>query len=304
MLLAIIVLAVYVVLPQFGDFRSSWHLLGHARSGWTALAIGLSFTTYVAAAGIYYFLAFKPLLFGRTLLAQFAATFVNRLLPAGIGALGANYLYLRHERHTGAQAASVVTINNLLGFVGHMSLVFTSLLLFSARHEVHLNRYAFNPLLVLLIAAAGVLLLWLLSGPFAPDKISRSIQDVKQQFFSYRRRPGSLGLALASSMTLTLCNVFCLLSCGYALGFHLPFIDVLLILTLGVGAGAATPTPGGLGGFEAGLAAGFVVYGADPGAALAVALLYRLASYWLPLFVGAGAFVIGQRRGLFKARSS
>jgi uncharacterized protein (TIRG00374 family) len=81
-----------------------------------------------------------------------------------------------------------------------------------------------------------------------------------------------------------------------ALGIHLSFVPTLLILTFGVGAGAATPTPGGLGGFEAGLVGGFVAYDVNASAALAIALLYRLISYWLTLLIGAGAFIFCQRQ--------
>src|SRR6185312_13818748 len=107
-LVALAVVALYVLLPQLGDFRSSWHLVSHPRPGPSLLALIFSFATYLAAAGTYCLLAFRPLHFGRTAGVQLAAMFVNRLLPAGIGALGANYLYLRHERHKEAPAAAMV----------------------------------------------------------------------------------------------------------------------------------------------------------------------------------------------------
>jgi uncharacterized protein (TIRG00374 family) len=102
-------------------------------------------------------------------------------------------------------------------------------------------------------------------------------------------------------MVLTLCYVLCLWAAAAALGVHLSVVAALLVLTLGVGAGSATPTPGGLGGYEAGLVAGLIAYGADSSAALAVALLFRLISYWLTLAAGAVAFAYAQRRGLFSA---
>ena len=58
-----------------------------------------------------------------------------------------------------------------------------------------------------------------------------------------------------------------------------------------------TPTPGGLGGVEAGLVAGLVAYRVASADALAAVLVYRLVSYWLMLAIGAAAFVIAERRG-------
>jgi uncharacterized protein (TIRG00374 family) len=100
-------------------------------------------------------------------------------------------------------------------------------------------------------------------------------------------------------MVLTACNTFCLYVCLQALGLSLPLSVVLVVFTLGVSAGEAVPTPGGLGGFEAGLAAGFVAYGIEPSQALAAAILYRLVSYWLPLAAGLAAFIASERLGLF-----
>ena len=83
-----------------------------------------------------------------------------------------------------------------------------------------------------------------------------------------------------------------------ALGISLSFAAIVLILSFGVSAGAATPTPGGLGGFEAGLAAALIAYGIDKPSALAAALLYRLISYWLMFVFGGVAFLYSQQSKL------
>jgi uncharacterized protein (TIRG00374 family) len=73
-------------------------------------------------------------------------------------------------------------------------------------------------------------------------------------------------------------------------------VAVFLVFTFGIALGTATPTPGGLGGIEAGLVAGLIIYHVDSATALATVLLYRLLSYWLPLLVGAAALVYSQRQ--------
>jgi uncharacterized membrane protein YbhN (UPF0104 family) len=84
----LIVLAIYIVLPQLKDFRSSWQVLGHLDYGWALLAVFFTGLTYLAAAGTYYWLAFKKLPYWQTAEIQLAAMFVNRLLPAGVTAIG------------------------------------------------------------------------------------------------------------------------------------------------------------------------------------------------------------------------
>jgi len=46
---------------------------------------------------------------------------------------------------------------------------------------------------------------------------------------------------------------------------------------------AASPTPGGIGAIEAALAAGLTGIGIPSGPAVSAVLLYRLATYWLPV---------------------
>jgi len=303
LLLIVIAAAIYVLLPQIGGFRSSWQLLQHPDAGYTALAVALTFGTYVAGSGTYHFLAFRRLRYRRTLLVQLAAMFINRLLPAGIGALGANYLYLRGQKHSAAQAVTVVGTNNLLGLTGHWLVVAATLALFPADAKLNTGRIAIAADVLLKIAVVSLTAVLIAGLVFGRKKVAKAFRDVKTQLANYRHRPFHLAAAQCTSILLTLCNVLCLVACLYALGIHLPFAAVLVVFTFGVSAGAAVPTPGGLGGFEAGLAAGFIAYGIDSGPALAAALLYRLVSYWLPLAAGLVAFIVCQKRGLFPLKA-
>jgi undecaprenyl-diphosphatase len=49
---------------------------------------------------------------------------------------------------------------------------------------------------------------------------------------------------------------------------------------------AAAPSPGGLGAIEAALIAGLIGVGMQAGPAVSAVLLYRLATYWLPVAPG------------------
>lgn len=296
--LVLLVLALYVILPQFGAFRASWHLLRRPEPWWVTAAVALTALTFAAGAFTYCMLAATRLSYPRTAMVQLAAMFVNRLLPSGAGALGVNYAYLRKESHSRPQSVVVVAVNNLLGGLGHWLLVGTCLLFFRAPGGVPIT--AGRPeiwLKILLVIIAGLVVFGLFYGR---EKYRTKMAEIREQLKQYRHRPGHFLAALLSSMSLTLANVLSLLCCALALGIHLPFVAILLIFTFGVGAGAAVPTPGGLGGFEAGLAAGLIAYRIDASSALAVALLYRLVSYWLPLLPGAAAFIVCQKRHLFK----
>jgi uncharacterized protein (TIRG00374 family) len=55
-------------------------------------------------------------------------------------------------------------------------------------------------------------------------------------------------------------------------------------------------TPGGLGLVEAGLTGTLALAGVQPAQAVLATLLYRLASYWLPIFAGPVAYTLFRRR--------
>lgn len=299
LLLAVIgAIGLYIIVPQIGSFKASLHQLQHPDPLWVVAAVACAAGTYIAAALTYWFLAFRPLQYLQVLLVQFAAMFVNRLLPGGVGAIGTNYAYLHHKQHTAAQAATVVAINNFWGFVGNMLLLVAIIVVTrgnglnqSISRDFHVDGLLVGGAVLLMIVVVGLI--------FGGQRFRSALKQLGTQLASYRRRPLVLVQALLSSMLLTLCNVLCLYSCMLALGIHLPLAPVVVIITLGVGAGTATPTPGGLGGFEAGLVAGFAAYRVPVSTALAIALLYRLISYWLTLLVGALAFVVTQRRKTF-----
>ena len=56
------------------------------------------------------------------------------------------------------------------------------------------------------------------------------------------------------------------------------------------------PAPGGLGGIDGGLLGALVVYGTPAATTAAAVLAYRVILFWLPLLVGAVAFM-SLRRG-------
>jgi uncharacterized protein (TIRG00374 family) len=298
-LAVLFILALYVLIPQFSSFHDSWRLLRHLNTTWTAFAVYLILTTYLFAALTYYLLALYRLKYFEVVIVQFAATAVNRLLPAGVGALGANYAYLRNRQHNRTQAASVVTVNNLFGLLGHSLIVLFIFLLSSNdnRHLIINSEHGFSVAVKLFFVLAIILIF--LGFVFSSKRLKRGFTNLRKQLVAYRQRPGRLIGALLSSMALTLCNVFCLYSCMNAVGIHLPILIVLIIFTFGLSTGTVTPTPGGLGGFEAGLVAGFVAFHVSSGSALAIALLFRLISYWLALLIGLFAFVNTQRNHLF-----
>ena len=78
-----------------------------------------------------------------------------------------------------------------------------------------------------------------------------------------------------------------------------PPITVILMGYLIGQLGGLLPLPGGLGGIDGGLIGTLIVYGVPAAATTAAVLTYRVILFWLPLLLGAVAF-ISLRKGLNK----
>jgi uncharacterized protein (TIRG00374 family) len=78
---------------------------------------------------------------------------------------------------------------------------------------------------------------------------------------------------------------------------HTPPITIVLMGYLIGQLGGLLPLPGGLGGIDGGLIGTLIVYGTPAAVTAAAVLVYRTILFWLPLLLGAAAF-ISLRRGL------
>ena len=83
-----------------------------------------------------------------------------------------------------------------------------------------------------------------------------------------------------------------------ALGAHPAIIPVGVVYLAGNTVGSAAPTPGGLGAVEAVLIAGLTAIGIPAHEAIPSVLIFRIATFWLPIPAGWLSFVALQRRGI------
>ncbi|HET6924244.1 MAG TPA: lysylphosphatidylglycerol synthase transmembrane domain-containing protein [Candidatus Saccharimonadales bacterium] len=287
----------YVVVPRLGGLKQSIGSLVNAKPMWLAVALLATFVTYVAATWMYLLLAQHRLRGTTTFVVQLAGNFTNKLLPAGIGTAGINYEYLRRQRHSRSGAAAVVTTNNTLGFVGNFVLILGLVTFTPARlSDLHWPAIGSRAWLAagLVVLLSMVIALIVLRG-----KLREAVVAFGASFWRYRQQPQRLVLALMVSMLLTTANAAVLYAAAHGIGLHVGMTAALIIMTIGVAGATVTPTPGGLGGAEAGLVAGFMLYGASSSTALAAALIFRLFTFWLPLLWGGSAFILGRSRNYY-----
>jgi len=299
---AISLAALYLILPQINVFHNGISRLHNINWVYLILAFGFEIAANIFAGLTYYILAKRKLKFFRTVIVQFAGNFVNRLLPAGIGGIGINFAYLKANKHSSAQAASVVAVNNILGGIGNIALLaYVSTFLSKVYDNLEIDKIHSNDKLKYIVIVIVAVTFVVALSKFR-RRIASGVFTILKQIADYRKQPVKLAAALSSSTLLTLSNVFCLYFSALALGVHLNPPTMLVIFSAGEAFGTATPTPGGLGGVDAALVVGMTAFGVPLASSLAVTLLFRLVSCWIPVIAGIGFLYYSERNGFFKRR--
>jgi uncharacterized membrane protein YbhN (UPF0104 family) len=276
------------------------HTAASADVHWLVVGFLAMMLSVVCTSIVYMLLAPRKLVFIDTLLVQTSSLCVNKVLPAGSGALGVSYLFLRASKIDKLSAGLVVLLNNLLGFAGHAMLLLLILVAFHGGMtwpKMSMPNFVSLPVWWLMGVAIAVLLVlatWWLRR-YAAQRVTNKTRKKLRALIS---RPSRLLIAVGVSMILTLCYVASLYAAGAATGLQLSLPTALLVLTLSVVATVVIPAPGGIGAAEAGAYVALRAFAVDPAQALATAVLYRVISFWFPLLFGTIALIVVEKRHL------
>lgn len=264
---------------------------------WTLLLLaGLFVLTLSLAALTYYMLALKPVRYRELLVVELAAAGANRLVPSGVGSMGIHGVYLHRRGHAAAAIATVVGTNNALGIATHLVLLSALWLIWPETLREHTMKlpvgWTIAVVCVLVLAAV------LCSLPRFRNWLTGFIRDITRHFSVYKHQPHKIVLAALLSASITIVNLSIFAFAAAAVGVQLDLMPLFFVYSTGVLAGTATPTPGGLGGVEAGLVAGLIVFNVPAAMALASAVTFRLATFWWPILIGTCGFVVARQKKL------
>lgn len=289
-IIGITLLFMALIIPQLGDFKAAISTIKDADISWLVLGFITSMSTFLASALTYVNISLKPLSYIKTLAVQVSNGFANKLLPAGAGGMTVNGRYLYKAGHNATQAASVVGLNNVLGFIGFLIAMLLSILInhSSLSDTFHLKAPSKTVLiLAAVIVVAAVIALCIRK---VRAKIIQVVKEVIDTLHQAMKRPLNLALGTLGQTALPLLFTTTLFLSALALGVNLSLLQAFYVFTIGQAAASVTPTPGGIGGAEAGLTAALISIGVDNSDAIAIALTYRFLTYWLPMIPGVFMF--------------
>ncbi|NUU19251.1 flippase-like domain-containing protein [Cellulomonas humilata] len=265
---------------------------------WTVVAFALGLITLVGAALA--FVAFSPvkLPLWRATLVQTAATFVGLAAPAGIGPAALNLRMLTKRGVSTTLAAATVALVQVSQFVVTLGLLLV-LTIASGNKE---SALPVSPVVLLVLGIVAALVASALLVPkvrqWALAKTMPTLRQTWPRLIEVLGQPWRLALAVGGNLLMTLGFIFAFDASLAAFGQDATLIQVALVYLAGNTAGALVPTPGGMGTIELSLASTLTfITGINPGIATSIAVLFRVATYWLRIPLGWVAMRVLQKTG-------
>jgi uncharacterized membrane protein YbhN (UPF0104 family) len=228
-------------------------------------------------------LAEVPLRIREATIVQLAASFMSKILPGGIGATGLNARYLVKSGLDATEASALIVAQNLIGFVMFIVPLLIFLLIdgqsIGSIFNLHIQlRFVIIALAV--VAILGVVLAWQRK---LRKRVNEFVLNTVSSLRDITASPREITLAAASSLCITFLYVACLYASAHAFHSTLSISTAIIVYASAMIAKAAVPTPGGLGPVEVAMSVALIGAGIPHGQSLAIVLLYRLATFWVPV---------------------
>jgi uncharacterized protein (TIRG00374 family) len=291
--------ALWFLIPQLADLPRLVSQLGDANWALAGVAIVFSMLTYVGSALSMSSSVAQRIPVYRATAVALAGSFVNRVSPAKVGGMALNLRFLQKSGVPTAVASTSIGLYSIVGFVTHIALLIT----FSiwAGRTVDLTEFlpGSTALIIgaaVLLGVVGVLLFVPKLRTFIREKVQPEAVKARANLRALMEHPIRLVLIILGSALLSLGYIGALDASIRAFGAEVALPVVAVVYLAGASLASAAPTPGGVGAVEAALIGGLTAAGVPSEIAVPGVFLYRLATFWVPVLPGWGAFSILQRR--------
>jgi glycosyltransferase 2 family protein len=273
--------------------------LRHTNLGWFGVALVGSAITYLAAAENLAAFVPKHLSPVRGFFVQLSTAFVGIAMPPTVGHVAVNARYLARQKIDGGAITAAVALSQIVNVVTTVPL----LIVFGLLTGSGLSHFKIVPgadVLIGLAVVAGVGGL-LLAVPQTRARLHRVVgprlQSLWPHLLDALSQPLRLVAGVGANLLLTFGYLVAFIAALLAVGAHPALLPAAVVYLAGNTVGSLAPTPGGLGAIEAVLAAGLTAMGIPAHEAIPAVLVFRLATFWLPIPVGWLSYLALQRSG-------
>jgi uncharacterized membrane protein YbhN (UPF0104 family) len=279
-------IAGYLILTQLAKVDFGQVIAG-ADWRWAALLVLFAIVTFAGASVALAGAVEIHLRFLRTYMTQLAVAFSGLVAPAAVGNIALNTRYLQTSGLSPTVAGASVGVAQVAQFCSYFALLVIAGVLAGTGPAVSFSP---SPVLVAAILIVVIVILVLVAVPrvraLITDRVMPQIRSALPQVLRVLQHPKKLVQLLGGALLLDMSFVGALVCATRAFGAEAPVAAIAVVYFAGAIIGSAVPTPGGLGGIEAAMSAGLIAIGVDGGTAVSAVLLYRLATYWLPIPFG------------------
>ncbi len=273
--------------------------LSHTNLGWFAIAILASALTYFAAAENLAAFVPKHLSPLRGFLVQLSTAFVGLAMPPTVGHVAVNARYLARQNVDGGSITAAVAISQIVNVVTSVLLLVALGLLTGSG----ISRFKIAPSTDLLIGlgviavVVAILLLVPQTRARFNDVVWPRLRSIWPRLLDALSQPTRLALGILANLLLTLSYIIAFVAALESLGAHPALLPAAIVYLAGNAVGSAAPTPGGLGAVEAVLSAGLTAIGVPAHQAIPAVLVFRIATFWLPIPAGWISYLALTRSG-------
>jgi uncharacterized protein (TIRG00374 family) len=244
---------------------------------------------YLAGAATFSSVVPRRLPYGEVVRVMAGQSFLNRFTPANAGGMALRVRYLQKRGVDLGGAAAGVALTSVASAIGQVIVLATFAAWAGSTRSFSFSLPAASSVAVggaVLLAVAG--LVWV--TPFGRRVIARRIETTTKSVWTTLRalakQPARFVTLFTTTLASKVATIFMFVVSVDALGISLSFPKLGLLYLTASSVAALAPTPGGVGAVEAALTAALTGAGAPPAQALSSVLLFRLASYWLPVPFG------------------
>jgi uncharacterized membrane protein YbhN (UPF0104 family) len=284
--LALLTIAAFTLTSVFAnvDWDSFVDELSDANWWWLLLALLVAQVARIPAAISTMGSLQQRLPLGPLTTLQFAICYVNLAIPSTAARVAVNVRFFERFGVRPATAMSAGVIDSVSGFVVQLTLLillfFTSDIDFALTTE---DADVDDLATIALIAIAAIVVLAVVTLTVAP--VRRWLVDAYHQArtaLRVLRSPTKVLQLFGGNLVAQVLFGVALAACVEAFGQEVSLSELVLINTVVSLFAGLLPIPGGIGVSEAGLTYGLTVAGLSSEVALAIAIAYRFASFYLP----------------------
>lgn len=237
---------------------------------------------------------------GRLTMLQIAMTFTNLAVPSTAGRVAVSVRFFQRSGVDPTTAIAMGAADGFAGFLAQVILVVSSLLFAAGSMNLQIDdEFEWGPIakIIILLAIAVVIAIVVVAVvPSLRQRVVDIFHRLRDFIIPLVKSPKRLLTMLLANLGSEVLFALTMFIVMLAYRQTPSFIDLIMVNVFVSMFAGLMPVPGGIGVAEAALTAGFIAIGIPEELAFAIAITYRMVTFYVPPVVGVFAFRWLQRQ--------